>query len=308
MATSGLIAPDAAAAFYQGLIDHDLIVPVGVQGVFCRCAAFEDILNRFDSLITRSSIIDGYEVRTFPPVINREVLEKVRYYDAFPHLCGAVYSFFGDDVQARQLSDRIHENQPCDELLGMTHVVLNPAACYPLYPTLTGILPEQGQRVTMLNWVFRHEPSPEPTRMQSFRVREFVHVGTSEQALMWRDMWLERSLRLLRSLGLEVQADVAADPFFGLDAESLACSQKARRLKFEVSLPIISDAHPTALCSFNFHQAFFGLTFDIRTQDERIANSACVGFGLERVVMALFKTHGFDAARWPQAVKSQLWP
>jgi seryl-tRNA synthetase len=294
-------------AFYHGLIEHNLIVPVGVEGAFARCALFEDVLSRFDALVTRSCANDGLEVFTFPPVINREVLEKVRYFDAFPHLCGSVHSFFGTEPQAKELSERIHDSKPWGYLLGMTQVALNPAACYPLYPTLSGTLPAQGRRVTMLNWVFRHEPSPEPTRMQSFRVREFVNIGTSEQVLSWRETWLERGTDLLRSVGLDAQSQVASDPFFGNGAGSLAASQKARRLKFELTVPVISKAHPTALCSFNYHQAFFGLTFDIRTHDGRIANSACVGFGLERVVMALFKTHGFETSTWPAELRSLLW-
>ena len=80
-------------------------------------------------------------------------------------------------------------------------VVLAPAACYPIYPQFTGTLPENGRLVDVQNWVFRHEPSPEPTRMQSFRIREMVRAGKPEQVADWRDMWLERGLSLLRRLG-----------------------------------------------------------------------------------------------------------
>ena len=30
-----------------------------------------------------------------------------------------------------------------------------------------------------------------------------------------------------------------------------------------------------------------------------------LGFGLERIVMALFKTHGFDPEKWPAQVRSR---
>ena len=33
--------------------------------------------------------------------------------------------------------------------------------------------------------------------MQSFRVREFVRVGTADEVVEWRDMWLQRGLKLL---------------------------------------------------------------------------------------------------------------
>jgi len=185
--------------------------------------------------------------------------------------------------------------------------VLNPAACYPVYPSFTGTVAKGGRLVTMMNWVFRHEPSPEPTRMQSFRVREFVRVGTPDEVVEWRDMWLQRGLDLLHSLELPATSDVAADPFFGRGGRKLAVNQKEQKLKFEVLVPVISVENPTALCSFNFHQEHFGSTFDIRTEDGNIANTACLGFGLERIVMALFKTHGFDPDRWPGTVRARLW-
>ena len=296
-----------ADKFYEGLVRHRLIIPVGVQGAFGRGAVFEDVLDRFNRLVSRISSDDGAEVCVFPPVIDRRVLERVDYLDSFPHLCGSVHSFFGKDAQARELSERVHGGQPYGDLLDPTQVVLNPAACYPVYPSFTGTVPPEGRLVTMLNWVYRHEPSPEPTRMQSFRVREFVRVGTAEQVVQWRDMWLQRGLELLRSLGLPAEADVASDPFFGRAGRMLAVGQKEQRLKFEVLVPVISAEKPTAVCSFNFHQEHFGGAFDIRTQDGGVANTACLGFGLERIVMALFKTHGFDPREWPASVRQQLW-
>jgi seryl-tRNA synthetase len=297
-----------AAEFHEGLVRHGLIIPVGVQGAFGRGAVFEDVLERFNGLVSQISAGDGAEHFTFPPIISRKVLEQVHYLDSFPHLCGAVYSFFGKELQARQLAEKANAGQPWSDLLGMTEVVLNPAACYPVYPSFTGTAPAQGRLVTMLNWVYRHEPSPEPTRMQSFRVREFVRVGTPGQVVEWRDMWLQRGLSLLQSLGLPARADVASDPFFGRSGKMLAANQKEQRLKFEVLVPVISAEDPTAVCSFNFHQEHFGSTFDIRTPDGNTANTACLGFGLERIVMALFRTHGFAPDRWPREVRSRLWP
>ncbi|MFO1395180.1 MAG: amino acid--[acyl-carrier-protein] ligase [Steroidobacteraceae bacterium] len=296
-----------ADKFYDGLVRNRLIIPVGVQGAFGRGAVFEEVLDRFNRLVDRVSRDDGAEVCMFPPVIDRRVLERVDYLDSFPHLCGSVHSFFGKDAQARELSERVHGGQPYGDLLDPTQVVLNPAACYPVYPSFTGTVPPDGRLVTMLNWVYRHEPSPEPTRMQSFRVREFVRVGTAEQVVQWRDMWLQRGLELLRSLGLPAEADVASDPFFGRAGRMLAVGQKEQRLKFEVLVPVISAEKPTAVCSFNFHQEHFGGAFDIRTPDGAVANTACLGFGLERIVMALFKTHGFDPLEWPTPVRQQLW-
>jgi seryl-tRNA synthetase len=295
--------------FYDGLVAHGLIVPTTVLGAFGRGAVFEDVLEAFNRAVTRLSAADGAEVFTFPPVIDRVILEKVDYMDSFPHLAGTIHSFFGKDKQAKELSAKIHAGDPWGEYMGMTQVTLNPAACYPVYPSLGGTpLPADGRLITMTNWVYRHEPSPEPTRMQAFRVREFVRAGTPDAVIAWRDQWLERGYTLLSELGLPARKDVAADPFFGRGGKMLQDGQKAQKLKFEVLVPVISETDPTACCSFNYHVDKFGGLFGIKTPSGETAHTACLGFGLERVVMALFKAHGFVPAEWPAAVRAKLWP
>lgn len=293
--------------FFDGLVAHGLIMPSSVLGVFGRNKVFEDVVTCFDRLVTRAAANDGAEPRTFPPLIERSIIERVHYMDSFPHLCGAVFSFAGNERQAKQLAADVNDSKPWGQHLSMTDLVLTPAACYPVYPSLSGMLRPGGQLVTTLNWVFRHEPSLEPTRLQSFRMREYIRIGSTDEVVAWREMWLERAMKLLRGLGLNSNTDVASDPFFGRGGKVLAGSQREQKLKFEILVPVISETQPTAVCSFNFHQEHFGTTFDIRQSDGSVANTACVGFGLERVAMALFKTHGFEPQHWPADVRGQLW-
>ncbi|MEP6865570.1 MAG: hypothetical protein ABJE66_33430, partial [Deltaproteobacteria bacterium] len=229
-----------ALKFHEGLVKAGLIIPVGVQGAFGRNHVFESVLDGFNHAVSRLAKDDGAEYFVFPPIIDRKVLEKTDYMDSFPHLAGTVHSFMGKELDARKLSERIHAGEPWGSEMSITGVTLNPAACYPVYPSFTGTVPKQGRLVTMFNWVYRHEPSPEPTRMQAFRVREFVRCGTPDQVVEWRDMWLKRGLGLLESLGLQAQPDVASDPFFGKGGKMLAASQKEQKLKFEVLVPVIS--------------------------------------------------------------------
>ncbi len=296
-----------AAKFFDGLVTHGLIVPAGVQGAFGRNHVFEDVLERFNAQVTQLLRDDGAEYFVYPPVIDRRILERVDYMDNFPHLAGTVHSFAGKELDARKLSERIHAGEPWGDAMTITGVSLNPAACYPVYPTFTGTVPEGGRLVTMLNWVYRHEPSPEPTRMQAFRVRELVRCGTPAQVIAWRDMWLQRGIAFLESLQLPVTSFVASDPFFGKGGKMLKASQQELKLKFELLVPVISADDPTALCSFNLHEGHFGEAFAIKTPDGAVAHTACLGFGLERCVMALFQAHGFDPATWPSEVRARLW-
>ena len=294
-------------SFYDGLVAHGLIIPNGVQGAFGRGAVFEDVVERFDKIVFDLAMADGAENMMFPPVIPRRLLEKVKYLESFPTLCGSIHSFVGGEDQAAELAHCAESGQPWGHHLVETDLVMTPTACYPVYPTFTGTLPEKGRLVTTKNWIFRHEPSPEPTRLQSFRQREVVRGGTMEQVVEWRDMWLQRGLDLLGSLGLPVESDVANDPFFGRGGRFLAIGQRAAKLKFELQVPVISMEKKTAVASFNVHQDHFAGMFDIKSADGTAGATACLGFGLERVTMALFRTHGFLVEDWPEPVRAILW-
>jgi len=294
--------------FYDDLVKHGFIVPTGVKGAYGRGADFEDIVERFNSLVSRTAKDDGAETFLFPPIVPRTLIEKVGYMDNFPHLSGSLNSFFGTDKEALGLSAKVHAGERWEDMLSPTDVMLTPAACYPVYPMFSGLLPGKGRLVTVLGWVYRHEPSDEPTRLQAFRMREFIRAGTTDQVVEWRNAWLERGLALMRTLGLPVASDVASDPFFGRAGKMMAASQRDQRLKFEILCPVISEENPTAICSFNWHQDHFSGTFGIRDADGEIASTACLGFGLERVTLALIKHHGFDLAAWPASVRELLWP
>ncbi len=300
--------PYDPAAFHDALVAHGLIIPTGVAGGWGRGPVFEDILTRFDAKVMREAEGDGATELTFPPIIARTMIERLGYLDNFPQLSGSIHSFFGKEAQARELSQRVHDGQRWEDLLDITESMLIPAACYPVYPVFSGLLPEGGRLITVKGWCYRHEPSAEPTRLQSFRMREFIRVGRPDEVEAWRDGWLERGLGLLRSLGLPAESDVANDPFFGRAGKMMAASQREQRLKFEIVVPVISATAPTAICSFNWHQEHFTATFGIRAAGDQVAHTACLGFGLERCTLALLKTHGLDPATWPDAVRRELWP
>jgi seryl-tRNA synthetase len=290
------------------LVEQGWVLPTDVPGLVGRGRAFEDIVERIDDVLRAEAAADGAESLVFPPVLPRRLIEQLDYLDSFPHLCGVVFGFTGSEREAPRLSERVHAGEPWGDLLEMTDVALTPAACYPVYPTLSGELPREGRLVTVRNWVFRHEPSHEPTRLQSFRMREFVRAGDPEDVWRWREQWASRAVALLESIGLPVRSDAAADPFFGRGGKLLAAGQRASQLKTEILVPVISQTEPTAICSLNAHQDHFTTPFDIRLPDGAPAHTACVGFGLERVALALLQHHGFRVEDWPLPVRRVLWP
>jgi seryl-tRNA synthetase len=137
-------------------------------------------------------------------------------------------------------------------------------------------------------------------------MHEFVRLGTPDQALAHRDFWLQKAQAILKSIGLPVEPIVANDPFFGRGGRVMKATQREQNLKYELIVPICSEEKPTAITSCNYHLDHFGSVFNIKTADGNVAHSACMGFGLERIALALFKHHGLDTAKWPASVRERM--
>jgi seryl-tRNA synthetase len=298
------------AAFRDELFARGLLLASGVPGLYGRGATFEDIRLRVDALVTKAAAADGPESMSFPPLLPRRVLEASGYLHSFPHLAGSVFAFEGSEDDALLQEERADRHEDWSEFQRMTQLALVPAACYPVYPAVAarGPLAREGLVVDAGGgWVFRHEPSEDPARLQIFHQREIVRLGSPEQVLAWRDAWCERGLALLRGLGLAAERERAADPFFGRGGRMLAANQRNQELKFEL-LVQIAGTEPTAVSSFNYHQEHFASKYGLTLADGGTAHTACLGFGQERIVLALLHTHGLEPAAWPAPVREELWP
>lgn len=296
--------------FLEELISAGHLIPSGEPGLYGWSAVFEKVRNGIDARITRAGAEDRAETPRFPPVMPRSTLEKSGYLKSFPQLCGAVFSFAGNDSAAVDLAERAGRHDNWSAHLSQTEVAMVPAACYPAYPAmaLRGPLPAEGVTLDLGDcYVFRNEPSADPVRWQIFHQRELVRIGEPEEVLAWRETWMARAKKIFEMAGLRAKIDAASDAFFGRGGKLLASSQREQRLKFEARVSIAAP-EPAAVASFNFHQDHFGSAFGIRLHDGRIAQSACVGFGLERIVLALFQAHGMEIRNWPKPIRDQLWP
>jgi seryl-tRNA synthetase len=303
----GGVQPAGDTSFLDGLVGARLLIPTTVPGLYGRSGVFEDVLLRFDALVTRETEDDGAEVVRFPPVLPRVTLETTGYLGSFPNLAGSVWSFDGDEEQALDLGARAAAHEDWSELQAITELSLIPAACYPVYPWVAaqGALPDGGRLVDICCYCFRNEPSQDPARMQSFRQREHVRIDTPEVVSAWHQDWIGRGGEILASVGLHTEAVPANDPFFGRAGRMLKINQREQGLKLERVHPIATET-PNAIMSINYHQDHFGRDFELRTADGEIAHTACFGFGLERITLALFRTHGLVVGEWPAEVRSRL--
>jgi seryl-tRNA synthetase len=292
-------------AFRERLLEAGLLADGGVPGVYLRSFEFERLVAAVSRYVSAAGADGTWRQLHLGPLQGRDTLERTGYVTAFPNLIGAIESFDGGEADVPAFLEAVEAGVPWVDRMDPTDVVLCPAGCHPLYPLVGGSTLHGEAGYETESWVFRHEPSADPARMQSFRQHEFVYLGSADGAAAHRDRWLERGRALLVDLGLDVDVVVANDPFFGRAGRLLASNQRTKELKFELTAPI-SSSTPGAVASANYHEDHFGVSFDIRLADGAAAHTACIGFGLERVTLALLWRHGLDAADWPAHVATRL--
>jgi len=213
-----------------------------------------------------------------PPVIARDTVERAGYPTSFPHLLGTVHAAVSGGEPAA------------------TDLVLTPAACHHVYPMLAGCRVAATRTVGVEATCFRAEATDEPGRQRSFRMYEIVFLGSASEVLAWRDRMLAAAAAWLRELGLSVDVITATDPFFGRPGKLMTQVQRSEQLKWEITAEVTQRA-TQAVASANCHKEHFGEAFDITDPDGVPLHSACLAFGLDRLVLALRHRYGPDLAR-----------
>ncbi len=281
--------------------------PMNANGVYARTGAYEGVVEAMAALISSKRETET-EIFRFPPVMSRAHLERHGYLNSFPNLLGCVSCLEGTEAEILEMAKRNTTGGDWTEGLQTADLVLTPAACYPVYPIAAsrGPVPKGGYRFDVACDCFRREPSRYLDRLQSFRMREYVTIGSAEEVAAFRERWVVKAKALADELGLSYRVEQASDPFFGRIGAVKAVLQLEQALKFELLVPLRGENSGTACMSFNYHRDHFGTTWDIRLPDGSPAHTGCVAFGMDRLAVAMFATHGPKVDKWPASVRKAL--
>ncbi len=303
---------------------REWLFPVGPGAVSLAGPALA-LHRALDRLFARAYAAEfGTVARSFPASMPAELLHACGYFDSHPNMSTFATHLVEDLDVIEAFREANEETEafvpPPAASLAPPDVCLVPAACFPCYPTYAGrTLEAEGIALSWQGRVFRQESRNANglSRLREFSVRELVFVGTERFVQAARRRALELVDALFRRCELSFAIATASDPFFATVAAAKTFWQQSQEVKHEILVPYASGAgdgangasaaEPTvAVGSVNDHENFFGRRFAIAARDGELAHTACVGIGIERLMLAVFAQHGFAPANWPRVLNEAL--
>ncbi|MEZ5843063.1 MAG: hypothetical protein R3D27_04945 [Hyphomicrobiaceae bacterium] len=252
----------------------------------------------------------------FPAMIDADTLHKCGYFDSHPN----AVTFLGNMLEDFDAIEEFRRANSCSEgalLPPGEHVhidgmCLNPAACFPCYPTLAGRTFAEGEAYSWMGRVFRYESRNINglDRLYEFNVRELVFVGDDSYVRQCRMKALPIVEELAGFFDLDCRVQTATDPFFATVSAAKKFWQAAQEVKNEIKIPVLDGEGREKLLacgSINLHGNFFGQRFGFSDATGAAAQTGCVGLGIERWVLAAFTQHGFEPDRWPAEVRDIIF-
>jgi seryl-tRNA synthetase len=294
---------------WAGLLERRWATPVGEGHVILRglAAQLQALVDR--KVLSMFAREFKAELEIFPSTIRSETLHRCNHFTSFPehmdfvsHLKQdlEVLSGFSSACRTDGWSPALHEAK-----MSAHDFAVSPSCCYHAYEGMEGWdLGKPGRCITATLNCHRYEGANHKSlsRLRSFNMREVVWVGQPAWVISSRARAEELIREWARDWELSCTFENANDMFFTDDFAVKASFQRQQEAKRELRMDIPADKNSISVFSSNFHATTFGKAFGI-TVGGRPVVSACVGWGLERWVYALFSQFGFDPAKWPAGLK-----
>lgn len=307
-----------ATGVYGELCERGWVLPLGRGQVGYAGPALKlrNALDRTwaETAVTRFSASE----QAYPTLIPTDVLHRCGYFGAFPHLVTLASHFVEDYAALKDIRDANAMSGemtiPRHDMVAMPEACVTPATCYHCYQGLAGkVLPDPGLSFTAVGRCCRYESGNMTglDRLWELCMREWIFVGREEWVTAQREAAMDAMRELIAAWDIECRIETANDPFFAPMYATKSFWQSQAGLKYETRLTVEPDASgaPRSLsaCSFNLHETFFGNAFDISLASDEPVWTGCVGIGVDRWVLACFSQHGFEPARWPDALRGAVF-
>jgi hypothetical protein len=271
-------------------------------------AEFARLVRFLDAEIVRRFAAEFHpREESYPNVIPLESLWQANHLVGFPehlhlltHLLEDVDALDSFVERARRF--RVDKVEPNETAVAPMRLAANPSTCYHCYAVRAHSDIGADLAVTAVTKCHRFEAinHREPGRLLEFTMREVIFLGSPDYVRVTRERSLALVEQIVRAWGLYGALVTANDPFFSADFASKASQQHRLAMKYEYRA-LLPPHRPISVLSSNLHGPTFSKAFSI-TQGGRPINTGCIGFGHERLALAIVAQHGGDPARWPQAL------
>jgi hypothetical protein len=251
----------------------------------------------------------GAEEEFYPSTILCRSLDRINHFTSFPEHVDFV-AHLREDVDvlgrfAQKCREEGWKPDYHDSAMSPVDFAICPSCCYHCYESMENWnLQPPGRSATMVVNCHRYEAGNLTTmsRLRAFHQRDVVWVGQVDYVRESRSRTDEMLIQWAKDWELDCQFENANDMFFTADYSVKASFQRQQEAKRELRARIPFEKKTISVSSSNFHGATFGKAFSINV-DGRTAASACVGWGYERWVYAVFSQFGVDPASWPAGLR-----
>ena len=187
-------------------------------------------------------------------------------------------------------------------------VVLSPSACFHVYEKYSGKEIKDDFSVTFIQSVIRTESKTDGDefgRLNDYHVREVVFIGSENHVNESIDNMIELTKQFIEKIGLVGSIESASDMFVTPIMQRYKMVQLHKKAKYEIRLNYAADKL-LSVASFNRHGKAFTIPFNIKVSGVNNVVSGCVGYGIERWVLAFISQYGYDLINYPDCVKEFL--
>ncbi|KGE19746.1 hypothetical protein [Paenibacillus wynnii] len=289
----------AAFTPYSAIYESGLVADYG-NGIYALKQEAVQVLAFLDRVFMGWALELGAEEMSFPALLPVSVLEKTGYLRMSPQYTVMCCQPSEDMDELMKLHRAVQRGQTLPHLKDPDYA-LSPSACFHCYMDLEDKELDKPSVYTFRQQVARSEGRLNwggYGRMRNYQVREIVFVGDGDFVLNSRNRIMKKAEQLASQLGLSGRLSVTFDPFIIPSLQKYKKIQLEEQSKYELQLDT-APHQSLAVASFNLHGSAFIDPFRIRVRQCEQPFTGCVGFGLERWVLALLAQFGCNLREWP---------
>ena len=278
---------DSSRSYYDDIYESTEDIHYFGHGNIALEGTAKFLFDFFDSKFEKIALGFGAKPKIYPVLLPVKAYQQTGYLKRSPQYAIFCCNTFEDIDKLEDLQHNI-QNDNIQLSLKQPTFALSPSACFHTYLEYENTVLNSDSVYTFCQSVFRNEGRfsfSEIGRLMDYHVREIVMIGSIDFVSTMRQEFLSKLVAIMTDWNLNFSVNVAADPFIMPKMQKLKKIQKVEKSKYEVKLNC-NSSHKISVASFNLHGSAFTDPFNIKVKNNDDTVTGCIGFGIERWVIA----------------------